>query len=102
MYLKVQGFGRGGVQYGQGKEPHGWPTESYSWNSFKGTARGCSMQMAEEIISAMLSAQDTKPEDLIDDGSGTDSDEDDVEILMTQRNARPHQTSRKRPKKVTF
>ena len=30
MYLKVQGFGRGGVQYGQGKEPHGWPTESYS------------------------------------------------------------------------
>ena len=74
MYLKVQGFGRGGVQYGQGKEPHGWPTESYSWNSFKGTARGCSMQMAEEIISAMLSAQDTKPEDLIDDGSGTDSE----------------------------
>ena len=37
------------------------------------------MQMAEEIISVMLSAQDTKPEDLIDDGSGTDSDEDVVE-----------------------
>ena len=49
-YLKVQGFGRGGVQYGQGKEPHGWPTKSYSWKSFKGTARGCSMRMAEEII----------------------------------------------------
>ena len=76
MYLKVQGFGRGGVQYGQGKEPHGWPTKSYSWKSFKGTARGCSMKMAEEIISAMLSAQDTNPEDLIDDGSGTDSNED--------------------------
>ena len=75
-YLKVQGFGRGGVQYGQGKEPHGWPTKSYSWKSFKGTARGCSMKMAEEIISAMLSAQDTNPEDLIDDGSGTDSNED--------------------------
>ena len=77
MYLKVQGFGRGGVQYGQGKEPHGWPTESYSWNSFKGTARGCSMQMAEEIISAMLSAQDTKPEDLIDDGSIRDGVKND-------------------------
>ena len=75
-YLKVQGFGRGGVQYGQGKEPHGWPTKSYSWKSFKGTARGCSMKMAEEIISAMLSAQDTNPDDLIDDGSGTDSNED--------------------------
>ena len=37
------------------------------------------MQMAEEIISAILSAQDTKPEDLIDYGSGTDSDEDVVE-----------------------
>ena len=34
------------------------------------------MKMAEEIISAMLSAQDTNPEDLIDDGSGTDSNED--------------------------
>ena len=32
------------------------------------------MKMAEEIISAMLSAQDTNPEDLIDDGSGTDSE----------------------------
>ena len=41
MYLKVQGFGRGGVQYGQGKEPHGWPTESYSWNSFKHVAVQC-------------------------------------------------------------
>ena len=35
VYLIKQGFGRGGVQYGQGKAPVGWPSEKYSWSSLK-------------------------------------------------------------------
>ena len=53
VYLIKQGFGRGGVQYGQGKAPFGWPTEKYSWSSFKGTARGCPVTMAQDIVSSM-------------------------------------------------
>ena len=45
VYLIKQGFGRGGIHYGQGKPPFGWASEIYSWSSFKGTARGCSATM---------------------------------------------------------
>ena len=27
VYLNIQGFGRGGVQYGQGRAPFGWPSK---------------------------------------------------------------------------
>ena len=77
VYLIKQGFGRGGVQYGQGKAPFGWPTEKYSWSSFKGTARGCPVTMAQDIVSSMLNAQGIDPLDLVDDGpSETSSDSD--------------------------
>ena len=28
VYLNIQGFGRGGVQYGQGRAPFGWPSKN--------------------------------------------------------------------------
>ena len=67
VYLNIQGFGRGGVQYGQGKAPFGWPSDKYSWKSFKGTARGCPVTMAQDIVNSMLHAQGIDPLDQIDD-----------------------------------
>ena len=79
VYLIKQGFGRGGVQYGQGKAPFGWPTEKYSWSSFKGTARGCPVTMAQDIVSSMLNAQGIDPLDLVDDGPFETSSDSDGE-----------------------
>ena len=79
VYLIKQGFGRGGVQYGQGKAPFGWPTEKYSWSSFKGTARGCPVTKAQDIGSSMLNAQGIDPLDLVDDGPFETSSDSDGE-----------------------
>ena len=86
VYLIKQGFGRGGIQYGQGKAPFGWPSEKYSWSSFKGTARGCSATMAQDIVSSILNAQGIDPLDLVDDGSfdqSSDSDGDSAEPSLS-------------------
>ena len=77
---------RGRIQYGQGKPPFGWPSEKYSWSSFKGTARGCSATMAQDIVSSILNAQGIDPLDLVDDGSfdqSSDSDGDSAEPSLS-------------------
>ena len=84
VYLNIQGFGRGGVQYGQGRAPFGWPSKKYSWSSFKGTARGCPLTMAQDVVDAMLNAQGINPLDLIDEDpskacSDLDGDSDSAE-----------------------
>ena len=64
------------------KAPVGWPSEKYSWSSFKGTARGCPVTMAQDIVSSMLTAQGIDPLDLVDDGpfeTSSDSDGDSAE-----------------------
>ena len=68
-YLQKQGYGRNQKRLGEGKQPVGWPENQHKWTSFKGTGRGCSKKMLEEIIFALLTSQNINPEEYIEESS---------------------------------
>lgn len=81
-YLALQGFGRNMKRLGQGKQPIGWPEQKYKWSEFKGTGRGCSKQMLEDIIFALLQKQNINPAEYVEGALVETTEEEEEEALV--------------------
>ena len=66
-FLSVQGYGRNKKRLAEGARPIGWPEDQYPWFGFKGTGRACSKMMLQDILFALLAAQDVDPKEHVEE-----------------------------------
>ena len=86
-YLALQGFGRNMKRLGQGKQPIGWPEQKYKWSEFKGTGRGCSKQMLEDIIFALLQKQNINPAEYVEGALVETTEEEEALVENVEKEA---------------
>ena len=80
-FLSVQGYGRNKKRLAEGARPIGWPEDQYPWFGFKGTGRACSKMMLQDILFALLAAQDVDPKEHVEEQLEDNFEESNEQLI---------------------